>query len=113
VPSVTGGSTVRVSGRRATVKLHCAVGPCRGTLALTITVTRRHRAHGHTVVRRVAVVVGSGTFSLAQGASGAVTIHLTSRGRALLTKVARHPRPGRLRLALPGTAGISRAVTVR
>jgi hypothetical protein len=111
--SVTAASVVRVSGRRATVKLHCAVGPCRGTIALTVTVTRRHRAHGHTVVRRFAVVVGSGTFSLAQRASSTVTIHLTRQGKTLLAKVARHPRPGKLKLALQGAAGIGRVVTVR
>jgi len=112
-PSATVVSAVRVSGRRASVKLHCAVGPCHGTVALTITVIRRHRAHGHTVVRRVQLGVGSGTFSLAQGATGPVTIHLTSHGKALLARVARRPRLGKLKLALQGAAARATAVTIR
>ncbi len=113
VPFLTAASAVRVSGRRASVKLHCAVAPCHGTATLTITVSRRHRAHGHTVIRRITLVVGSGTFSLAQGASAAVTIHLTRQGKALLATAARHPRSGKLKLALQGAAATTRAVTVR
>ena len=113
LPSLTAAGTVRVAGRRATVKLHCAVGPCHGTLQLMLTLVRRHRSHGHTVVRHVSVVVGTGTFSLAQGATGNATIHLTAQGRALLRLAARHPRAGKLKLALQGASAGVRVVVVR
>ena len=102
VPSVTAGGRVRVSGRRASVKLDCTLGPCHGTVELAITVTRRTRSHGHTVTRHVTLVVGSAGFSLAQGASGNATVRLTARGARLLATAARHPRAGKLKLVLQG-----------
>jgi hypothetical protein len=112
VPSVTAGGRVRVSGRRASVKLDCAVGPCHGTVELTITVARRKRSHGRTVTRHVTLVVGSAGFSLAQGASGTQTVHLTAQGARLLAAAARHPRPGKLKLVLQGAGATLRTVVV-
>ncbi len=112
VPSVTAGARVQVSGRRGSVKLHCGIGPCHGTVQLTITLTRRHRAHGHTLTRRVTLLVGSGSFSLAQGASGKVTVHLSSQAGRLLATAARHPRAGRLKLVLQGASTTLHAVVV-
>ncbi len=113
VPAAAAGSRVHVTGHRASVALSCAIGPCRGTVQLTITVTRRHRVNGHTVTRRVRLLVGSGSFSLAQGASGKVTIHLSGQGAKLLATAARHPRAGRLGLVLHGANPTQRAVIVR
>ena len=112
LPSLAAVGRVHVAGRRATVKLRCGVGPCRGSLQLAITVLRRHRAGGHTVVRHVTVVVGSGTFSLAQGAAAKVTILLTRQGRSLLASAARHPRAAKLKLVLQGAASTLHSVLV-
>jgi hypothetical protein len=112
VPSVTAGGRVRVSGRRASVKLDCAVGPCHGTVELTITVARRTRSHGRTVTRHVTLVVGSAGFSLAQGASGNQTVHLTAQGARLLATASRHPRAGKLKLVLQGAGVTLRTVVV-
>ena len=113
VPSLTADGRVQVSGHRASVKLHCRVGPCKGTIQLTITVVTRHRSHGRTVTRRVTLLVGSGTFSLAQGRSGNATIRLTSQGARLLAAAARHPRAAKLKLGLHGAKATLRAVVVR
>ena len=112
VPSLTAAGRVHVAGRGATVKLHCAIGPCHGSLQLSLKVTRRHRAHGRTIVRHVTLVVGSGTFSLAQGATAGVTIHLTAQGRSLLKAAARHPRAAKLKLILQGATTALHAVLV-
>lgn len=113
VPSLAAGGRVQVAGRRATLKLSCALGPCVGTVHLSITVVRRHRVDGRTVVRRVSIVVGSATFSLAQGATAGVTIHLTSQGKSLLASAARHPRSGQLELTLHGASTSDRSVVIR
>jgi hypothetical protein len=113
VPALTAEGRVHVSGHRASVKLRCGVGPCKGTIQLTITVVKRVRSHGRTVTRRVTLVVGSGSFSLAQGASATATIHLTSQGARLLASAARHPQAGKLKLVLHGAKTTQRAVVVR
>jgi hypothetical protein len=60
----------------------------------------------------VTLIVGSGSFSLAQGASGAATIHLTSQGARMLASAARHARAGTLKLALRGAKSSLRTVVV-
>jgi hypothetical protein len=112
VPSLSADRRVHVTGHRASVKLRCVVGPCKGTIQLTITSVRRQRSHGRTVTRRVTLIVGSGSFSLAQGASGAATIHLTSQGARMLASAARHARAGKLKLALRGAKSSLRTVVV-
>ncbi len=74
---------------------------------------RRTRSHGHTVTRHVTLVVGSAGFSLAQGASGNATVHLTAQGARLLATAARHPRAGKLKLVLQGAGATLRTVVVR
>jgi hypothetical protein len=113
LPALTAESRVTVSGRRASVKLRCRVGPCKGTLTLTITVAKKIRSNGRTVTRHVTLVVGSGSFSLAQGASGTATIRLTAQGAKLLASAARHPQAGKLKLVLKGAKTTQRAVSVR
>jgi hypothetical protein len=112
VPSLASGARVHVAGRRASVKLSCSIGPCHGTVQLTITVTRRTRSHGRTVTRHVTVVVGSGAYSLSQGASGKVTVQLTAQGAHLLATASRHPRAGKLKVLLQGASTAVHAVVV-
>jgi hypothetical protein len=112
VPSIAVLGRLNVAHGSAVAKLHCAVGPCKGSLQLTITVTRRHRSGGRTVTRHVTITVGSSAFSLAQGASTKVTIHLTSSGRKLLADAARHPHAAKLKLTMQNAPASSRAVVV-
>ncbi len=111
-PSIAVLGRLHVAGGGAVAKLHCALGPCKGTLQLTVTVTRRHRSGGHTVTRHATITIGSGSFSLAQGASGKVTIHLTAQGRKLLAHAARHPQAAKLKLAMQNAPLSSKAVVV-
>lgn len=112
VPFASAAARVKVSRRLASVRLLCKVGPCHGTVQLLATVARSHRAGGHTVIRHVTVVLGSGSFSLAGNASANVTVDLTVAGRRLLAGAARHPRPEKLKLLLQGAAATLRSVTV-
>ena len=111
-PSLAVLGRLHAGGGSATVKLHCTVGPCKGSLQLTLTVTRRHRSGGRTVTRHVTIVVGIGSFSLAQGATTKATIHLTASGRKLLADAARHPRAAKLKLTMHNAPASSRAVVV-
>ena len=64
------------------------------------------------VVRRATVLLGSGSFSLAQGASGKTKLQLSAAGRRLLAAAARHPRAAKLKLTLSGTGASVHAVIV-
>jgi hypothetical protein len=113
LPSLTVGGRVHVAGRSASVKIACAAGACKGTLQLLTTVVRRHRVKGHTVKRSVTIVLGSASFSLAQGSSVTAKLRLSAAGRRLLAGAARHPRAAKLKVGLVGLAAASlRAVTV-
>lgn len=112
VPAASAASRVKVSRSLAKVRVSCKAGPCHGTVQLLATIRQRRRVGGHTVVRRVTVVLGSAGFSLASGASANVTIHLNAAGRHQLAGAARHPRQEKLKLLLHGGATTMRAVTV-
>jgi hypothetical protein len=101
------GRVTGTGGSNATVKLRCSLGSCRGALQLLGRVSRRVKVHGRTVTRHVTVVLGTGSFSLAQGATGKAKIHLTAAGRQLLAAARRHPRPETLKVTLSG-AGTAR-----
>jgi hypothetical protein len=112
VPALAVLGRLHAAAGSAVAKLHCTVGPCKGSLQLTMTVTRRHRSHGRTVTRHVTITIGSASFSLAQGATGKVTIHLTSQGRRLLADAAKHPHAAKLKLAIQNAPASSKAVVV-
>ncbi len=112
VPSLAVLGRATVTGANATVKLRCALGPCHGTLQLLGKITRRVKVHGHTVTRHVTVVLGSGSFTLAQGAGGKARIHLTAAGRRLLASARRHPRTEALKILLAGAATSNHSVSV-
>lgn len=111
-PLLKAGGRVHVAGRTATVRIVCTAGPCKGTLQLLGTVVHRHRARGRVVVRRATVLLGSGSFSLAQGASGNTQLRLSAAGRRLLAAAARHPHAAKLKLTLSGTGASVHAVIV-
>lgn len=111
-PSIAVLGRLSVAHGNAVVKLRCAVGPCKGSLQLTLTVTRRRRSGGRTVTRHVTITIGSASFSLAEGATGKVSIHLTSQGRKLLPDAARHPHPAKLKLTMQNAPARSTGVVV-
>ncbi|HXB16089.1 MAG TPA: carboxypeptidase-like regulatory domain-containing protein [Solirubrobacteraceae bacterium] len=112
LPLLTVVGRVKATGHVASVKLHCGVGPCKGTLRLLATVVKRHRVHGHTVTKHVTEVLGSGSFQLAQGAFAKVKIQLNATGRRLLANAAHHPRAAKLNVTLQGAHATLRAVVV-
>lgn len=112
VPALTLLGRLDVVAAKATARLRCAAGTCHGTLQLLGRVTRRVTVHGHTVTRHVTIVLGSGSFSLAAGATGKATIRLTAAGRRVLSGAARHPRAEQLRVVLAGAKESVRSVEV-
>src|SRR5262249_11861459 len=74
VPSIAVRGRLHAAGGSAVVKLRCAIGSCKGSLELTVTLTKRHRSGAHTVTRHVTSTIGSAGFSLAQGATAKVSI---------------------------------------
>lgn len=111
VPSLALLGRVSVTAARAQARARCSLGTCHGTMRLLGQVTRHVRAHGRTVTRRVTIVLGTGTFALAEGATAKIAIHLTVAGRRMLAGAARHPRAERLEVVLGAKASV-RAVVV-
>jgi hypothetical protein len=112
VPSLTILGRLKAAGPLATAKLHCGLGPCKGTLQLLASVVKRQRVNGHIVTRRLTALLGSASFSIAQGATSKVKIKLTATGRHLLANAARHPHAATLKLAMQGVHATVRAVVV-
>ena len=112
IPLLTILGRLSASGRVATAKLHCGLGPCKGTLQLLVTVVKRHRVNGHTVTKHVTELLGTGSFSLAQGATSKAKIKLDATGRHLLANAAHHPHTAKLKVTLQGVHASLRAVVV-
>ncbi len=111
-PSLVVNGRLRVTGASGSVRLRCALGPCHGIVQLVATVTRHLTVHGHRVMRRVTLVLGSGSVSLGQNAAGKITVHLNALGRRLLAGAAHRPRSAKLKIVLQGAGTVTRAVSV-
>ncbi len=108
LPAVSVARRVHASRRSATVRLSCKAGACHGTLTLLLQVVTRHGHHTHTS----AVVLATGSFSIAAGKSATATLRLTSAGRSRLANAKRHVVKALLKVALHGRAPSTYAVTV-
>jgi hypothetical protein len=92
-PSITlSGFSVNKHKGTATVKLGCAGAPCRGELALSLTLHRKVKLHGHEVNQKVVILLGTHKYDLAAGASDEITIALDKTGRKDIEHASRkHP----------------------
>lgn len=100
-------------GRLVRIEIKCSGGPCHGSVELTKEVVRRHRK-GKMVVMRIeeTLLMAKGSFSLAGGKSGTITLHLTETGRKLLANAQRHPLRAQLVLSPAGGKASTEQVRV-
>jgi hypothetical protein len=78
----------------AAIRLACGgSGTCNGAIQLLVRVTRRRAIYHHgrwRLLKRTRVVlIGRASFSIAEGASTVVRVHLSRQGRALVLKAGR------------------------
>ncbi len=99
-------------GRVAPVTLRCGShARCQGALGLSASVNGKLVG---SPARRVHVQLGTRTFSIAAGHTRAVTVKLTTRGFALLTRVKRLPTQARISYEQPagGSTVTTRTITL-
>jgi Carboxypeptidase regulatory-like domain len=80
----TAVSKLLVSKNATKVSIKCANATCAGSGQLVQTVVVKHRKGKKTVRRKTTLVVATGTYSLAAGKTGAITLRLTSAGKKRL-----------------------------
>ena len=104
------GFSVNKHKGTATVKLSCAGAPCRGELALSVTLHTKVKLHGHEVTKKVVILLGTHSYDLAAGASDETTIALDRTGRKDVKQASRsHP----LSLSLSASTSEAGIVTLR
>jgi hypothetical protein len=73
------------------VKISCAGSKCTGSLSASASVTIRKRKGSKTVTERETLSFGTGSYSLAVGAKGTVSIHLTAASLSYLRTNPKRP----------------------
>lgn len=109
----TGGPAL-VTGGNVALKLTCTgPGACKGTVELIARVTEKRsvKRHGKRRVgkRTYEVVIGTASFSLAEGASETLQVHLSSKGMTLLRKAGKKG----LRVSLVGNDVKARSLVLK
>jgi Carboxypeptidase regulatory-like domain len=90
VPIITtSASKLRVSKNSTPVSLKCANAACVGSGQLVVTVVVKHRKGKKTVSKKTKLVVATGSYSLAAGKSGTMTLRLTKGGKKKLASAHR------------------------
>ena len=102
-----------VSGSSGSARVECEQAKCVGLLELAIRVSVRRRGErGIVVTAKRRVVLARGSFSLGEGASATVILHLTGDGKRRLAHAKRHPLAARLIARLRDGSTVSKSVLV-
>jgi hypothetical protein len=105
-------SEIVVEGDSARVPIACVDANCTGTIELAEQVVVRHKKGKRRISRKETVVLGKGSYALAQGHSGTILVFLTSRGRNALAKARHHRLSARLFASVVGGTTVSRSVVL-
>ncbi len=91
VPSVALASAkVIVTGDVARVPIHCNTATCTGTIELVLQiVTKHHRGH-RTITRKLTIVLGQASYTLAAGQTRLLLVHLSKSGKHRLDATRHH-----------------------
>ena len=103
-------SRLTVSGGVAPVHVACSRAACRGLVELVVQAREQHHK-GRTAVQGVTLVLAAGSFSLAEGKSRTIVLHLTIAGRKMLAHAStHHPIAAKLTLSVKGGKAATRSV---
>jgi len=90
VPVITtSASKLRVSKGSTTVSIKCANAACVGSGQLVQTMIVKHRKGKKKVSKKTTLVVAAGSYSLAAGKTGTITLRLTKGGKSKLASAHR------------------------
>ncbi len=109
VPVVTSTvSKLTVSKNAITFAISCGKATCSGSVQAVVTVLVKHGKHK----KKQKVVIASGTYSVAAGAKGTATLHLTSAGRQRLDQAPHHRLSPKLVISVKGGKAVERTVSL-
>jgi Carboxypeptidase regulatory-like domain len=103
---------VVVSGSSGSARVECEQARCAGLLELATRIEVRRRGEHGTVTAKRRVVLARGSFSLGEGASATVILHLTGDGKRRLAHAKRHPLAARLIARLKDGSTVSKSLLV-
>jgi hypothetical protein len=96
-------SKLVVSGATAPVRVACSEAICQGSIELVVQVASKGHEGRTARDRNQTLVLATGSFSLADGHSGSVVLHLTPAGRRRLAHASKHhPIAAKLVLSVKG-----------
>jgi hypothetical protein len=92
VPSVALATTrvIVTPAGVARVPIHCIAATCTGTIELVQQIVVKHRRGHRTITRKLTIVLGEGSYSLAAGQNGLLVIHLSKSGKHRLDATRHH-----------------------
>jgi hypothetical protein len=109
VPVITtSASKLRVSRGSTPVPIKCANATCVGAGQLVATVVVKHRKGKRTVSRKTTLAVATGSYSLAAGKAGTITLHLTKAGKKKLASA--HRLVVKLTISVKGGKSVQKTV---
>ncbi|HXN36769.1 MAG TPA: carboxypeptidase regulatory-like domain-containing protein [Solirubrobacteraceae bacterium] len=111
VPSVALASAkVIVTGDVARVPIHCNTATCTGTIELVLQiVTKHHRGH-RTITRKLTIVLGQASYTLAAGQTRLLVVHLSKSGKHRLDATRHHELSIALLVSVQGGSKIRQQV---
>jgi 5-hydroxyisourate hydrolase-like protein (transthyretin family) len=113
VPLVALASTrVLVTGDTARVPIHCAAATCTGTIELVKQIVVKHRKGHRTIVRKVTIVLGQASYTLASGQTRLLVVHLNKSGAHRLYATKHHELAGVLVVSVKGGSPLRQSVLV-
>ncbi len=101
-------SKLKVSKNVTKVSVACANASCRGSAEVLQRLVVKHGKGGKS--KKVTIVLAKGSYSLAAGKTGTVTLRLTSAGRKHLAAARRHRLSAKLVVAVTGGKQIEESV---
>jgi hypothetical protein len=103
-------SALAVSANATHVRIACAHAACAGSVEVVEQVFVTHRKGTRTILKIETVVLAKGSYSLAAGTTGKVTLHLTATGRKKLAHARHHRVAGKLLLSVAGGKQLEKTV---
>ena len=106
------GSMLVISGNTASVHVVCSKAACQGSIELVAQVASKRHKGKAAATRKKTLVLATGSFSLAAGRDGSVSLRLTAAGRKKLAHARRHPIVAKLAMSVKGGRTMTESVLV-
>jgi hypothetical protein len=111
VPVVkTSASKLIVSRNTTKVSIACTNASCVGSVKAVETIVVKHRKGKKTIAKKQTLVLAGGSYSLAAGKTGTITLRLTAAGTKQLAHASHHRVTGKLVVSVAGGKQLEKTV---